>query len=1056
MQITAQQTVAQFGRPSKAQRFSDNSRLETKDRDQINPKACEIVADWRLHNKRHRLEKAMGGELNAELGRSGARFTPESCFALQEETRHRGIDIRNELVNKGVSATAADTITTAWIKHYGSGVAPALDIAYSLAVDGSGNIYVTGGSWGSETGMDYATIKYTATGAEVWVARYNGVGNYDDFATAIAVDGSGNVYVTGGCYGSGTSEDYATIKYTATGIEAWVAGYNGPANGGDDAEAIALDGSGNVYVTGGSYSSDAGLDYATIKYTATGTEAWVARYNGPGNYDDYAVSLAVDNSGNVYVTGESEGWGTDFDYATIKYTAAGTEAWVARYNGPGDSGDYAEALAVDGSGNVYVTGGSHGSGTGLDYATIKYTAAGTEAWIARYNGAGNSPDYAVSIAVDGSGNVYVTGGSEDRDTNFDYATIKYTAAGTEAWVARYNGADNYLDYAEAIALDGSGNVYVTGYSVGLLTSFDYATIKYTAAGTEAWVARYNGPGNDYDYANALVVDGSGNVYVTGYGYGSGTFLDYATIKYTAEGTEAWVARYYGRGNSRDYAEALAVDGLGNVYVTGASYRSDTDDDYVTIKYTAEGAEAWVARYNGPGNSFDRAAALAVDGSGNVYVTGGSVSSDTYEDYATIKYTAEGTEAWVARYSGPENRRDFAWDLAVDGSGNVYVTGDSEGSGTDYDYATIKYNAAGTELWVARYNGPANSLDRAAALAVDGSGNVYVTGGSVSWGTDFDYATIKYTAAGTEAWVERYNGAGNSLDYALSLAVDGSGNVYVTGRSWGSGTGLDYATIKYTTEGTEAWVARYNGPANSDDDARALAVDDLGNVYVTGYSYGSGLDEDFATIKYTAEGVEEWVARYNGPGNSPDYAEALALDSAGNVYVTGGIEGSGTFLDYATIKYTAEGTEAWVARYNGPGNSRDYAVSLAVDGSGNVYVTGCSEGDNWSIYTTIKYEQRPVSVAERNRPLPQSYVLEQNYPNPFNAATTISFSLAAKSLVRLSVFDVLGTEVATLLSEELPAGKYAQPWNADDLPSGVYFYRLQAGSFVKTKKLILLK
>jgi hypothetical protein len=98
----------------------------------------------------------------------------------------------------------------------------------------------------------------------------------------------------------------------------------------------------------------------------------VRRYNGPGNYEDLAAAIVVDGSGNVYVTGWSAGSGTDDDYATIKYGPDGNELWVRRYDGPTNSGDGASAISVDGSGNVYVTGRSIGSGTEHDYATIKY------------------------------------------------------------------------------------------------------------------------------------------------------------------------------------------------------------------------------------------------------------------------------------------------------------------------------------------------------------------------------------------------------------------------------------------------------------------------------------------------------------------------------------------------------------------------------------------------------------------------------------------------------------------------------------------------------------
>ncbi len=431
------------------------------------------------------------------------------------------------------------------------------------------------------------------------------------------------------------------------------------------------------------------LFYGSVLFAQVDT-AWVRRYNGPVNDYDEGTSLAVDGPGNVYVTGYSTGSGTSYDYATIKYDSAGVEQWVQRYNGPGNDMDFASSLAVDGQGNVCVTGYSTGSGTSFDYATIKYLPNGDTAWVRRYNGPANGDDWASSLVVDGQENVYVTGGDYGSGTNSDYATIKYNSAGDTLWVRRYNGPASSLDAAYSLAVDGQGNVYVTGESYSS-TECDFATIKYDSTGNVQWLQRYDGPANSIDYGRSLTVDEQGNVYVTGVSMLDPAHCDYTTIKYNPDGDTLWVRRYNGPGNNGDFAFSLAVDGQNNVYVTGESW-SGTSDDCATIKYDSAGNEQWVQRYDGPTNNGDYGRSLAVDGQGNVYVTGYSCyGPDSAYNYVTIKYNSAGVEQWVQIYDGPGNGDDGAWPLAVDGQGNVYVTGYSYGLGTQCDYATIKYN-----------------------------------------------------------------------------------------------------------------------------------------------------------------------------------------------------------------------------------------------------------------------------------------------------------------------------------------------------------------------------
>jgi len=460
----------------------------------------------------------------------------------------------------------------------------------------------------------------------------------------------------------------------------------------------------------------------------------------------------------------------------------------------------------------------------------------------------------------------------------------------EEWVARYNGPENSDDYAKAMAVDAEGNVYVTGYSRSS-SHYDYVTTKYNSDGIEQWAARYNGPGNYQDTPKAIAVDAFGNVYITGYSYGDGTSSDYATIKYNSDGVEQWVARYDNPDNGNDIVYAMALDDFGNVYVTGESDNNDSRLNYTTIKYNKDGRRLWMATYNGPGNYNDSARAITLDALGNVYVTGYSYgSAETRQDYATVKYDSSGCQLWVARYAGPSASPYSAYDLAnaitVDESGGVYVTGYSDGGATSYDYATIKYNQNGIEQWKARYNGLGDKYDYANAIAVDKFGSVYVTGYSENLWTRQDYATVKYDSDGGQLWVAIYNGGANHNDRACSIATDLSGNVYVTGYSHDGSTSLDYATVMYDSVGDEAWVATYDGSSNPGGQPSGIVTDTSDNDPLT-------LEND-------------------GPENDCDYAYAMVLDRLGNIYVTGGSFGDGTRYDYATIKYSQEDTP--------PGNS----------------------------------------------------------------------------------------------------------------------------------------
>src|SRR6266699_1021560 len=203
------------------------------------------------------------------------------------------------------------------------------------------------------------------------------------------------------------SEGYRDAGPGVSGAELWLARYDGPGGGFDFAQSVAVSpGGATVFITGSSPGLTSGADYATVAYdAATGAQLWASRYSGPGNADDHAGSVGVSpGGGTVFVTGGSTRTGaiTGDDYVTIAYNAAtGARRWLSRYNGHANLKDFAHSLATGPGGReVFVTGASHGRRSGVDYATVAYNAAtGAQLWARRYNGPGNNTDEPASVAA---------------------------------------------------------------------------------------------------------------------------------------------------------------------------------------------------------------------------------------------------------------------------------------------------------------------------------------------------------------------------------------------------------------------------------------------------------------------------------------------------------------------------------------------------------------------------------------------------------------------------------------------------------------------------------
>jgi uncharacterized delta-60 repeat protein len=423
------------------------------------------------------------------------------------------------------------------------------------------------------------------------------------------------------------------------------------------------------------------------------------------------------------------------------------------------------------------------------------------------------------------------------------ALLGGTLSANAQWVANYGGGDDAIP--TQIKVDSAGNTIVVG-TRKTSGQQDILLLKYDTSGALVWATTYAGADGDDDVPADIALDNSDNIYVTGKTFRSITLNDIITLKYNSSGALQWVKIYNGLTNDKDNGVGIKVGSDGNVYVAGVVVRNNFD--LVALKYNSSGALQWVTAYNNPSNDTEDCKALALDSSNNVIVVGASNRGGTNGfDYITLKLdNATGAISWVKHYNGTGSGTDVVRAVAVDSSDNVVITGNSS-NGSNNDIVTIKYDSAGTTQWAKRYNNGSSDLPTAITTAADGT--IYVTGNSRGTGTNFDWVTIKYNASGVSQWTKRTRTAG--LDVPNALFVDSSYNVYVagyvTGNTSGGATGQDGYVVKYNAVGTSTVSARYNGAANMNDIVSAMTVKN-GKIYVALQST-TATRNNIVTIQY---------------------------------------------------------------------------------------------------------------------------------------------------------------------------------------------------------------
>jgi len=643
----------------------------------------------------------------------------------------------------------------------------------------------------------------------------------------------------------------------------------------------------------------------------------------------------------------------------------------------GTANDVGYSLAVDGAGNVYTTGyfsdtvdfdpgvGAHNltSAGSYDIFVQKVDAGGNLLWANRMGGAG--VETGNSLAVDGSGNVYTTGsfgGTVDFDPGVgvynltslgasDTFVQKVDAGGNLVWAKRMGGTSTTMnELGTSLAVDGSGNVYTIGtfagtadFDPGAGTSNlasagaeDIFVQKLDASGNLVWAKKMGGTG--YDYGESLAVDGAGNVYTTGYFAGTADFDpgvgvynltsgggdDFFVQKLDVNGNLVWAKRVGGAG--REAGNSIAVDGSGNVYTTGNfDFTADFDpgagtsnlstlgnNDIFVQKLDVNGNLVWANRMGGTMHDFGQS--LAVDGAGNIFMTGnfsGTADLDpgagVYNltslggyDIFVSKIDSSGNLVWAKNMGGTGG--DSGFSLALDGAGNVYATGDFTGT-MDLDPGAGVYNltgAGGYDIFVQKLDAGGNLVTSGDDTLSGGAGNDTLTGGA---GND----TIT-GGLGTDTAVFSGNmGAYNFTFTGGSATITGADGVDVlTGIETASFADGNVTIAPNTAINSEFKINTYTASDQMDPSVTALAD---GGFVVTWTSNGQdGSSYGVYGQRYDASGAAaggEFRVNTNTTDNQ-SYSSVAALNDGGFVVTWGSLSQGGLVSNIYGQRYDANG------------------------------------------------------------------------------------------------------------------------------------------------------
>jgi uncharacterized delta-60 repeat protein len=798
-----------------------------------------------------------------------------------------------------------------------------------------------------------------------WQTTYNGDGDYSDHFTSLVEGENGMLYAAGYTHKTDDNADFLVAKFDSQGQLVWTRSWHGNGQGPDIAYAITFKNN-TVYATGEVSNSGVGFDFFTIAISTGGDSIWGAHYNDAAyNQYDQANSICVDNEGNVLVAGESDRDPSSVindDILVVKYSPTGTLLWTQRYNHIGNATDRAVAVACDALNNVVVAGRANNGGDD-DYAVLQYSPSGLLNWSDFFDN--GDVDRVADMGIDANNNIYVTGRSNNGNDD-DFRTLKYNSSGTMLFNVAYDFVED--DRADYMDVNPDGSFAITGRSDGsaaAIVNYNYRTVKYSSEGAQQWTTTYDGAGTNDDIVQAIDLTSSGEVLITGYSDASSTALiqnNIVSIKYSATGTALWTNVYSGTANRDDEAGACILDTQGNARVAGHTENTLAQRDAILLTYDAAGNTSNSALWSGSGDNSDNVREIERDANGNLYAAGYSVGKDTDRDMFLMKLNSAGDTLWTRSISGTLFGSDEESNaIVLDNTGNIIISGYTKNSGTGSDITLLKYNASGTLLWTAQYNGTANESDRSYDLATDATGNIYITGktdiNASPILTNDELFTAKYSSNGALLWSSIFNG-GSGNQRGRFISVGASGNVYVCGQS-GNGTNEDVLVIKYATNGTVLWSYTYDGGNSEIYESTQLTSDEsIVGLCTSAIDALTGEGSQIKLFRLASSGTLSWEQSYIAANNFQSTGEALELSPNGNLLIVGSIFNYTTpeSHDCLTACYSSDGSLLWDNSYDSATLLDDVGDALAIDANNNIMVachSNINNADDIKYITTIR-------------------------------------------------------------------------------------------------------